>query len=57
MSFNSFEFFLFFPIVTILYFILPHKFRWVHLLVASCYFYIAFIPAYILIIFFTIIID
>ena len=57
MLFNSFEFLLFFPIVTIIFFLLPHRFRWFHLLVASCIFYMAFIPIYILILFFTIIID
>ena len=57
MLFNSFEFLLFFPIVTIIYFLLPHKLRWFHLLVASCIFYMYFIPVYILILFFTIIID
>lgn len=49
MLFNSFEFLIFFPAVVILYFILPHKYRWFHLLVASCYFYMAFVPVYILI--------
>ena len=57
MLFNSFYFLLFFPVVTILYFLLPHKWRWLHLLLASCIFYCAFIPVYILILFFTIIID
>ena len=57
MLFNSFDFFLFFPIVTLLYFLLPHKFRWFHLLVSSCIFYMYFIPIYILILFLTIIID
>ena len=57
MLFNSFEFLLFFPIVTLLYFLLPHKVRWLHLLAASCVFYMAFIPAYILILFFLITID
>lgn len=57
MLFNSFEFLLFFIIVTTLYFVLPHKFRWALLLVASCVFYMFFIPAYILILFLTIIID
>jgi alginate O-acetyltransferase complex protein AlgI len=57
MLFNSFEFLLFFPIVTILYFLLPFRFRWVLLLLASCFFYMFFIPKYILILFFTIIID
>lgn len=57
MLFNSFAFFLFFPIVTIFYFVLPHKFRWFWLLLASCYFYMDFVPYYILILGFTIIID
>ena len=57
MLFNSFEFFIFFPIVTLLYFLLPYRFRWLHLLIASCVFYCAFIPVYIFILFFTIIID
>ncbi|PWT97042.1 MAG: membrane-bound O-acyltransferase family protein [Bacteroidetes bacterium] len=57
MLFNSFEFALFFPIVTILYFLFPHRFRWVLLLVASCFFYMFFKPVYILILVFTIVID
>jgi len=57
MLFNSFHFLIFFPVVTLLYFLLPHRFRWLHLLIASCVFYMAFIPIYILILFFTIIID
>lgn len=57
MLFNSLEFLLFFPIVTILFYLLPHKFRWIHLLIASCVFYMFFIPQYILILFTTILID
>ncbi|MCX7923709.1 MAG: MBOAT family protein [Clostridia bacterium] len=57
MLFNSIEFLIFFPIVTFLYFILPHKFRWFMLLAASCIFYMAFIPAYILILALTIVVD
>ena len=57
MLFNSFQFLFFFPIVTLLYFLLPHRFRWLHLLIASCIFYMAFIPVYIFILFFTIVID
>jgi alginate O-acetyltransferase complex protein AlgI len=57
MLFNSFEFLVFFPIVTLLYFLLPQKLRWFHLLLASCIFYMYFIPVYILILFFTIAID
>ncbi len=57
MLFNSIHFFLFFVIVTTVYFLLPHRFRWMLLLLASCYFYMAFIPVYILILGFTIVID
>ncbi|HTF06152.1 MAG TPA: MBOAT family O-acyltransferase [Bacteroidia bacterium] len=57
MLFNSLEFLFFFPIVTALYFALPHKYRWFLLLAASCYFYMAFVPIYILILGFTIVID
>jgi len=57
MLFNSFEFLLFFIIVTVLFFVLPHKYRWFHLLLASCIFYMAFVPVYIFILFGTIIID
>jgi D-alanyl-lipoteichoic acid acyltransferase DltB (MBOAT superfamily) len=44
-------------IVTTVFFVIPHKFRWFHLLIASCYFYAAFVPIYILILLGTIIID
>ncbi len=57
MSFDSVAFFIFFPITTLGYFILPHRFRWLWLLVASCAFYMAFIPSYILILFATIVVD
>ena len=57
MLFNSLDFLIFFPIVTILYFLLPQKLRWVMLLAASCIFYMFFVPVYILILLFTIIID
>lgn len=57
MLFNSFSFLVFFPFVTAVYFVLPFRFRWAWLLVASAYFYMAFIPAYILILCFTILID
>jgi hypothetical protein len=38
MLFNSLQFALFFPLVTALYFALPHRWRWLLLLTASCYF-------------------
>src|SRR6201995_3695337 len=57
MLFNSIQFVAFFIIVTSLFYILPHKFRWLILLLASCYFYMAFVPVYIVILGFTIVVD
>lgn len=58
MLFNSVSFLIyFFPLVTILYFVVPKKLRWLILLIASCIFYIVYIPIYILILFFMIIVD
>ncbi len=57
MLFNSLSFLFFFILVTTLYFALPYKRRWLLLLLSSCYFYMAFVPIYILIIGFTIVID
>ena len=50
MLFNSIQFMLFFPVVAAIYFILPsQRFRRWFLLAASCYFYMSFIPVYIVI--------
>jgi alginate O-acetyltransferase complex protein AlgI len=57
MLFNSLDFLIFLPVVVILYYLLPFKFRWILIFIASCYFYMAFIPKYILILFFVILID
>ena len=57
MLFNSFHFLFFFIIVTSLYFSLPYNKRWFLLLLSSCYFYMIFVPIYILILGFTIVID
>jgi len=57
MLFNSVGFLIFFPVVTILFFLLQHKYRWIWLLAASCFFYMFFKPVYILILAFTIVID
>lgn len=54
MLFNSLTFLVFFIIVTIAYFILPHKIRWILLLAASCVFYMAWDPHLIVLIAFTI---
>src|SRR5258708_12405209 len=57
MLFNSLPFLVFFVVVTTAYFTLPHRYRWFWLLAASCYFYMAFIPVYILVLAFTIAVD
>ena len=57
MVFNSSAYLVFFPLVVAMYYLLPHKWRWLMLLVASCWFYMAFVPVYILILAFTIGVD
>ncbi|MFH0986195.1 MAG: MBOAT family O-acyltransferase [Candidatus Omnitrophota bacterium] len=46
MVFTSFEFLIFFAVIVALYFLLPNRLRWVHLLLASYYFYMAWKPVY-----------
>jgi len=53
MLFNSLEFILFFPMVVALYFMLPHRFRWILLLIASYYFYMCWNYKYVVLIFIT----
>jgi len=50
MLFNSFHFLVFFPIVVILYFSIPHRWRWLLLLIASYYFYMCWKVEYIFLI-------
>lgn len=57
MLFNSLSFLVFLPVVVVVYYLIPHKTRWFWLLGASCYFYMAFVPKYILILFALIIVD
>lgn len=57
MVFNSLHFLVFFLLVVPVFFAMPPRFRWAWLLAASCYFYMAFVPAYILILFLTIGVD
>lgn len=57
MLFNSLQFLVFFAVLFLLYYNIPNKYRWVLLLIGSCYFYMAFIPAFILILFFLITVD
>ncbi len=57
MLFNSISFLIFFPIVVVLYFLIPHKYRWIFLLVASYYFYMSWKPEYIILIIASTLID
>ena len=54
MLFNSIDFLIFFPIVTLLYFLIPYRFRYIWLLLASYYFYMAWNPVYALLKFYQI---
>lgn len=57
MLFNSLQYLFFLVIVLILYFSFNPKNRWLVLFSSSCFFYMYFIPKYILCLFFLIIID
>lgn len=50
MLFNSYDFMLFFPIVILIYFIIPRKSRYIWLLISSYYFYMGWNPKYALLI-------
>lgn len=53
MAFNSLRFFIFFPIVTLIYFIVSSNLKWVWLLISSYYFYMCWNPKYALLIAFS----
>ena len=57
MLFNSIQFLIFFPIVVGLYFVIPHKYRWILLLAASYYFYMAWRAEYIFLIIISTLVD
>lgn len=57
MLFNSLEFLVFFPLVTALYFLCPHRYRWALLLAASYYFYMCWKAEYIILIVISTLID
>ena len=46
MLFNSFNFLVFFPIVTLVYFLIPQRVKYLWLLAASYYFYMSWNPKY-----------
>ena len=51
MTFNSWQFLLFYPIVLLLYFTLPKKCKWPMLLIASYFFYMCYSPTLVFLIF------
>ena len=53
MLFNSFNFLIFFPIVVLIYFIIPHKIRYIWLLIASYFFYMCWNAKYALLLLFS----
>jgi alginate O-acetyltransferase complex protein AlgI len=57
MLFNSWSFFIFFPLSTFGYFLLAERWRWMYLLAISCLFYMAFIPVYLLLMGVVIVVD
>lgn len=57
MLFNSWQFAFFFPIVAVLFLFGPPRIRLPLLFLASCTFYMAFAPAYIVLVFITIVVD
>jgi D-alanyl-lipoteichoic acid acyltransferase DltB (MBOAT superfamily) len=48
-KFNTIQFLVFFPVIATLFFILPHRWRWVLLLAASYLFYMSWNPKYIVV--------
>lgn len=57
MTFNSIEFLIFFPVFTLIYFNIPHKFRSYLIFFGSCFFYMYLIPKYIIIILALVVLD
>ena len=53
MLFNSIHFLVFFPIVTLIYFIIPKKIRYIWLLAASYYYYMCWNAKYALLLLFS----
>ena len=50
MLFNTIDFAIFLPIVVLIYYLIPHKYRWILLLAASYYFYMSWKVEYVLLI-------
>jgi len=57
MLFNSLQFAIFFIVVVSIYFSIPHRYRWILLLIASYYFYMCWNAKYIILIAFSTLVD
>ncbi|MDP2665465.1 MAG: MBOAT family protein, partial [bacterium] len=57
MTFISIAFLFFFICIVAGYYLCPPRFRWALLLLGSSYFYMVFVPQYILVLFFIIVVD
>ena len=57
MLFNSLQFVIFFIVVVSIYFSIPHRYRWILLLIASYYFYMCWNAKYIVLILFSTLVD
>src|SRR5208283_5218410 len=57
MLFNSIQFLLFYVATLFLFFVIPHRFRALLLLVASLYFYMCWRPGYVVFLLFVIVVD
>ena len=57
MLFNSLHFLVFFPLVVLVYFLIPQRFRWIFLLLASYYFYMCWKAEYLILILASTLID
>jgi len=57
MLFNSIDFLLFLPLVVGAYYLIPHRFRWILLLVASYYFYMCWKAEFIILIVLSTLVD
>lgn len=53
MLFNSVDFLIFFPIVVLIYFVIPRKLKYIWLLIASYYFYMSWDAKYVVLLFFS----
>src|SRR5690554_4738552 len=57
MLFNTLDFIFFLPLVVLFYYLIPQKYRWILLLLASYYFYMSWKVEYVLLIAFSTLVD